>query len=157
MNRLTSETNWKKTVNYSYDLIWNITKITSPQSSPLQGEEVATKYNYDNNSRLINITKDNQNIIDYSYNSLNKIKETLWNWITTNFTFDELNRLSSLTTQNAKETINNYSYTYNTNWNIISNWVENYNYDNLNQIIEANYKTRERNKELIERFTIYSM
>jgi len=157
LNRLTSETNWKKTVNYSYDLIWNITKITSPQSSPLQGEEVATKYNYDNNSRLINITKDNQNIIDYSYNSLNKIKETLWNWITTNFTFDELNRLSSLTTQNAKETINNYSYTYNTNWNIISNWVENYNYDNLNQIIEANYKTRERNKELIERFTIYSM
>jgi len=123
----------------------------------LQGEEVATKYNYDNNSRLINITKNNQEIISYDYDSLNKIKETLWNWIITNYKFDELNRLSSLTTKNNKETINNYSYTYNTNWNIISNWVENYNYDYLNQIIEANYKTRERNKELIEKFSYDSM
>ena len=53
--------------------------------------------------------------------------------------------------------INSYNYTYNINWNITSNGIENYSYDDLNQITEANYWTRERNKELIEKFSYDSM
>jgi hypothetical protein len=52
--------------------------------------------------------------------------------------------------------INSYSYTYNTNWNIISNWTDNYTYDNLDRITWVNYQNQHI-KQIWESFEYDSM
>lgn len=56
--------------------------------------------------------------------------QTQWNWIQTNYTYDELNRLKTLW---------NYTYSYNTQWNITSNSIDTYWYDNQDRLSTINY------------------
>jgi len=118
LNRLTNETNSNELVNYTYDNNWNTLSINN------------TNYAYDIQNRLLSVRNWTQNIADYTYNSLTQTKQTLWNWVTTNYTYDELLRLSSLW---------NYDYTYNTTWNITSDWFDNYSYDTLWRLTWVNY------------------
>ena len=134
LNRLITETNSNELVNYNYDINSNITSINN------------TNYTYDINNRLQSVKNWTENIANYSYNSLTQLSQTLWNWVTTNYGYDELLRIASLW---------NYDYTYNTDWNITSDWKDYYSYDELWQITWVNYdevNVPEYNGDKIERF-----
>jgi len=137
--RLVNETNSDKTITYTHDISWNRTSITSPQPSPAgEGvEAISTNYTYDGANRWTSITRNDQNIANYTYDSFTQLSKTLWNWVVTNYSYDALSRLSSLW---------NYNYTYNTQWNIVSNGVDSYSYDTQDRITTTNYQTKHKNK-----------
>ncbi len=148
LNNLISETNSNEIVNYSYDVNWNITSITSPQPSPTGegAESYSVNYTYDIANRLLSVSNGTDSIANYSYTSLTKLSDTLWNWVTTNYSYDELLRLASLW---------NYDYTYNTQWNIVNDWTDSYTYDTLWRLTWVNYdkvNQPQYNWDKIERF-----
>ena len=147
--------NSEQTVNYTHDLAWNIMSITSPQPSPAgEGvEEISTSYAYDIANRLTSIIRNNQNIADYSYDSLTQTKQILWNWVTTSYTYDSLLRLQTLWTTAWTGTISNYWYRYDQNSNITTNGEDSYEYDILNQITVARYGNQTHTRWKYDSFT----
>ncbi len=134
MNNLISETNSNEVINYSYDVNWNIASIND------------TNYTYDLANRLLLVSNGTENIASYTYNSITKLSETLWNWVKTNYWYDELLRIASLW---------DYNYTYNTQWNIINDWTDSYTYDSLWRLTWVNYdmvNQPEYNWDKIEKF-----
>ncbi len=85
---------------------------------------------------------------DYN-NKFNGLKTKIdfnQNWVITNYSYDELLRLSTLW---------NYNYTYNTQWNITNDWKDSYTYDILWRLTTVNYdkvNTPGYNGDKIERF-----
>jgi len=134
LNNLISETNSNEVINYSYDVNWNIASIND------------TNYTYDLANRLLLVSNGTENIASYTYNSITKLSETLWNWVKTNYWYDELLRIASLW---------DYNYTYNTQWNIINDWTDSYTYDSLWRLTWVNYdmvNQPEYNWDKIEKF-----
>lgn len=80
LNRLISEDG----VHYTYDSNGNITGING------------TDYAYDISNRLTSISKGTQSIANYTYDSLSLQSQTLGNGVSTNYTYDVLQRLASL-------------------------------------------------------------
>ena len=142
LGRLTQETASWAVVQYDYDLVWNRTQITNPNGTQ-------TNYIYDRNNRLAAISNLTQgenlagDIATYNYDSLHLLSQNLGNSVTTNYSYDALLRLSGLS---------DYSYSYNTQWNIVSNGTDTYSYDSLDRIIEATY-TDKHIKKISDSYT----
>ncbi|MDD2870416.1 MAG: hypothetical protein PHS49_00360 [Candidatus Gracilibacteria bacterium] len=134
LNRLINETNNNENTNYTYDQNSNITSINN------------TNYSYDIANRLQTIKNGTESIANYTYNSLTQTKQTLGNGVITNYSYDELLRLS---------TLGNYNYTYNTQGNITNDGKDSYTYDILGRLTSVNYdkvNTPGYNGDKIERF-----
>lgn len=146
LGRLKGETNSAKTFTYGYDILGNRTEIIHP-------DETLIDYYYDETGRLLDIYRVDTgeevavNIAMYDYDSLTQTEEALWNGIITDYSYDELLRLS---------TNGDYTYTYNTQWNITSNGSDSYSYDGLDRITDVDYLTQ-HNKKISEGFIYDAM
>jgi len=123
--------NWEDLVSnctsYEYDLNQNLIKTIYPNWT-----EVIKSY--DKINRLNEIKTNKTVIATYNYNQLNLQKLIHWNWLETNYWFDLLNRIEEI-----KQWESIFNYSYDLNWNITSNWADNYDYDNLDRIKAVEY------------------
>ncbi len=125
-----------KTIEYEYDIAGNRTKLIEPFAQ-------VWNYNYDQQNRLRHMTIGTSQTqeVDLSYkpNGLLDIV-TQANGMKTSYSFDGLNRLTSLLHKDAtNDVVRSYAYTYDDNGNRLTeteNGITNtYAYDEVNRII----------------------
>jgi len=138
-------------ISYEYDSIGNITSALygtyDETSSAVFGFE--TTYEYDKNR--VSKVRTNDLSVQYEYYPDGKLKSITYPALTdgkvvrSEYTYDGLSRLTSLTNYKGTEVISSYSYTYDNNGNILTvnetvgetqNNVA-YTYDELNRILSV--------------------
>ena len=116
LNRVTSYTNTQgQTIGYSYDNVGNLETLTYPD-----GKTVA--YTYNENNQLLTVTDWNNRVTTYTYNSNGKLATTTRpdGSIETNY-YNEIGQLTRVTDIAQDNTvINEYTYTYDADGNIIT-------------------------------------
>jgi len=139
LNRLLSETNSNSEIKYSYDELWNLTNTTYPSNRNISR-------NYDVLNRLTTIANNNETVKSYAYNWLELTQELNSNNTKTNYAFDNLERLKELTNIWTQEVwkgknmktqeyqISKLNFSYDNINNILSNWENNYSYDELSRL-----------------------
>ncbi len=154
---LISETNNGKEVKYSYDELGNPLNTLYPSSRNI-GKT------YDSIWRLTTIKNWADVIKSYIYDWLEQTGEVNSNNTKTNYNYDSLGRLKELTNIWSQEVkkwkntsiqdsiINKYTFNYDNNSNILSNWQDSYSYDEINRLTQAIYKPTENNKSTTESF-----
>ena len=128
LGRLISKQFGNKTTTYSYNTIGSITGISSPNN-------LVRTYERDALERISKVSADDKNFV-YEYYGDGMIKKLTYpsSNITTTYTYDNANRLKTLTTKKGSTTLKTYSYSYDNADNIISvSGSDNitYTYDNL--------------------------
>jgi RHS repeat-associated protein len=137
LNRVVSETYNGRTVNYAYNTAGRTQTTIYPDSTTI------TKL-FDTRNRLISISKNGNNVVNYTYNNANQaISKTLANGVVTTMQYDNANRLINYNTANG--TIQNTNISYDNNWNKTAltrvnapTKSEQYLYDNGNRL--TNFK-----------------
>ena len=138
--------------SYTQDAYGRILK----KSTIVGTKDLSTSYGYDNGNRISSITYTNNDVIEYDYNSLGELvdvpgylsespeyingllkKITAANGISTEYEYDDNNRLSSLTYSADSEILKSYSYLYDNNNNIEKMNDNLYLYDEMNQLVSA--------------------
>lgn len=126
---------WGQTVGYSYDATGNRVGLT------VGGAAYAT-YQYDAINRLTNLTDNASQNFAYTYNAVNRLTSRVApNGVTTNVTYDGLDRVFELSYTKAPATLANHQYAYNNANNIIS-WLgssgnRSFNYDSVDRVTSA--------------------
>jgi RHS repeat-associated protein len=118
-------------VNFAYDTLNNRTKITDPFG-------LAVNYQYDSLGRVSNIQADSK-IFSYEHYADGMIKAVNYpNGLKTEYTYDNMNRLTSLINKRNGTALSQFSYQYDGCSNIISvnenGQVTTYQYDALNRL-----------------------
>ncbi|AOT68322.1 RHS repeat domain-containing protein [Geosporobacter ferrireducens] len=137
IGRLHKEINpGNKQTTYTYDPNGNLQTIQDPFGT-------LTKYNYDKRNRIDTI-QINGKTFDYDYYTdgmMRTLKYPVLNnqqLLQTDYTFDNLNRLSSITNKIGTKSISDYNYTYDSNSNIKTitgiDGNHQYSYDELNRL-----------------------
>ncbi len=154
---LVSETNNGKEVKYSYDELGNLLNTLYPSSRNIGRT-------YDSIWRLTSIKNWNDIVKAYVYDWLEQTSEVNSNNTKTNYSYDALGRLKELTniwsqevkkwknTNMQESIINKYTFNYDNNSNILSNWQDSYSYDEINRLTQTIYKPTENNKSTTESF-----
>jgi RHS repeat-associated protein len=144
---------------YTYDKAGNILSVVDT----IEGDAGGTNtYSYDALNRLIKLTQTGNNVsdkrVDFGYNPLGQFASLdrysdldATNLVTgTTYTYDELNRLISLTHNNGTEDVAFYNYVYDAANRITKitdvDGVADYTYDDRNQLIEAD-RSNENNPD----------
>ena len=135
-NRITSTTDvWGQTIGYSYDANGNRTGLT------VGGVSYAT-YQYDAANRLTNLTDNASQNFVYNYDVVNRLTSRVApNRVTTNFTYDDLDRLFELADTKAPATLSINQYGYN-NASNVSSWLgsagnRSFNYDASDRLLSV--------------------
>lgn len=137
-DRLTKRTDPDgRSISYTYDSAGNRISMATPAGT--------TNYAYDALNRLITVTDPDGGITTYNYdNAGNRIKLTNPNGTYTEYIYNSLNRLTSLTNRKSNSTIiSSYTYTLGPAGNI-TRVVENtgrtvdYAYDNVYRLTQEN-------------------
>jgi RHS repeat-associated protein len=114
-------------VKYNYSATSDLTGITLPDN------KVQT-YVYDKAHRLLSTTYSGQIISTNTYTGILQNKTTYLNGKITNYTYDTINRLTSI---NAGTGMPLPSYTYNDASDILTDGTKSYTYDGLARLIRA--------------------
>nr|WP_275900999.1 RHS repeat-associated core domain-containing protein [Paenibacillus periandrae] len=136
------------TVGYLYNLSNRVTQVQQPGN-------FFTRFKYDRN-RVEKVqtngssndnTGDNSQYANYEYTATGQLKTVTYprlndgSFLKTNYSYDKLNRLLSLTNSKNGETLSQYSYTYDNNSNITrvtdETGATTYGYDNQNRLTEV--------------------
>jgi YD repeat-containing protein len=118
--------------SFTYDLAGNLTQMTDPFS-------LLTSYQYDNLNRPQTITVGSKTFI-YEYYGDGMIKAVNYPdaSIRTEYTYDNINRLTALINKKGSEIVSSFSYEYDENGNITSvnenGSTTQYGYDALNRL-----------------------
>ncbi|WP_228055720.1 putative Ig domain-containing protein [Lusitaniella coriacea] len=127
----------QKTVGYGYDLLNNLTSLTTPAN--------AITYGYDPLNRLDTVKEGNRILADYDYNAVGNLSQTqLANGSVESRLYDTRNRLTQLTTRNVTGTIfNDFKYTLDgvgnrTKVEEYGGRTVDYTYDALNRLTQEN-------------------
>ena len=118
-------------VDFQYDDVGNRTQITDPFNQTVN-------YQYDSLNRVDTITADNKQF-SYEYYADGMIKAVDYpNGLRTEYTYDNINRLTQLTNKLGANVLSEFSYTYDKNSNIIAitsaGQTTTYQYDPLNRL-----------------------
>ena len=121
---------------YEYSTIRNITKSTMPSSR-------TENYSYTPNGNLDTIVSDG-NTFDYDYYDTGCVKSIAYpNGLKTIYEYDNINRITRLTTTKNGSAINTFEYEYDSNGNttkeIRNGAVTSYSYDSLDRLISVTY------------------
>ncbi len=136
----TGLTKQRRTANYNvgfeYDILGNKTKVTDPFG-------LSTNYQYNKLNRLTKVTADGKNFT-YEYYPDGMVKAVNYpqlangTSIRAEYTYDNINRLTTMTNKLGSQVITQYSYNYDNNGNIIAitenGQTANYTYDALNRL-----------------------
>ncbi|WDV47883.1 peptidoglycan-binding protein [Clostridiaceae bacterium M8S5] len=145
-NKLKTLTNKKSdgsvidTYSYTYDMAGNMTSVIDKKGQ--------TSYEYDKLNRIKKATKPSGNITNYEYDSAgNRTKKIISanSQITTiSYTYNEQNRLVSKSTNLPDSSVQEVTYTYDNNGNMIKETIADdskvHEYDKLNRNIKTEYK-----------------
>lgn|GEM_PF-6781018 len=113
----------QKTVSYGYDLLDNITSLTTQAGT--------TTYGYDKLNRLDTVKDGNRTLADYDYDFVGNLIQTLLaNGSTESRKYDTRNRLTQLTTKNVTGTVfSDLKYIVNRQYTPIALEISLFNYD----------------------------
>lgn len=123
-------------ISYVYSTIGNITQSIMPSSR-------TESYTYTANGNLDTIVSDNKTF-DYDYYDTGYVKSITYpNGLKTTYNYDNINRVTSMTTTKDTTTINTLLYEYDSNGNVVSetrNGAETtYTYDSLDRLLSVTY------------------
>ncbi len=123
-------------IGYTYSSIGNITQITMPS-------ERTQSYTYTANGDLDTIVTDG-NTFDYDYYDTGYVKSITYpEGLKTVYEYDNINRVTRLTTAKNGTTINTFEYEYDNNGNttkeICNGAATTYFYDSLDRLISVTY------------------
>ena len=123
-------------MGYTYSSIGNITQSTMPS-------ERTENYTYTSNGNLDTITTEGKTF-DYDYYDTGYVKSITYpNGLKTEYEYDNINRVSRVTTTKNGTAINTFEYEYDNNGNttkeIRNGAVTSYSYDNLDRLISVTY------------------
>lgn len=130
--------NGKEQLSYTYNSNGQVKQLINQESK-------STVYDYDSLGRLITVSDGTNNVATYVYNDNSTVSSITYNnGIRTDYEYDRNNQVISLThKQSDGSLINDYSYDYDNNGNIISKTengqVTTYRYDAINQLVEVEY------------------
>ncbi|MFH1146227.1 MAG: RHS repeat-associated core domain-containing protein [Pseudomonadota bacterium] len=143
LSRLVQSIQNGKTVSYEYDNMANKTKLTYPDGN-------YTTFTYDALNRLDQVKNALGHVLgDYTY--IDRIDRTtrkyidLGNGTRPDYMYDEINRLTSLTTTltSAGDVLSKFAYTYDKNHNALSmatlQGTHSYSYDKISQLTGVDY------------------
>ena len=127
-------------VNFQYDDVGNRTQITDPFNQTVN-------YQYDSLNRVDTITADNKQF-SYEYYADGMIKAVNYpNGLRTEYTYDNINRLTELINKMGANILSEFSYAYDKNSNIIAitsaGQTTTYQYDPLNRLTGIKRPSRE--------------
>ena len=106
---LTNAVSLNETREYSHDKLGNIVK----EISNINGKNIVTEYNYDQNNRLSKVSKNNE-VSEYIYDSLGNISKEITPDGQIDYQYNNLNQLTSKTTPDG-----DFSYLYDKRGNLI--------------------------------------
>ena len=110
MNRLTSKQTPEGTLNYTYDAAGNLASMSSNHA-----HGVSVTYGYDDLNRLSTVADANlvgSGTTSYTYDNASNVGSVTYpNGVKAQFTYDTLNRVSSLTSQ-----VSGYNYQREPDW-----------------------------------------
>ncbi len=123
-------------VNFEYDILGNKTRVTDPFG-------LSTNYQHNKLNRLTTVIADGKNFT-YEYYPDGMVKAVNYpqlangTSIRAEYTYDNINRLKTMTNKLGSQVITQYSYGYDNNGNIIAitenGQTANYTYDALNRL-----------------------
>lgn len=123
-------------MSYAYSTIGNIMQSAMPSSR-------IENYTYTANGNLDTITSDNKTF-DYDYYDTGYVKSITYpNGLKTTYEYDNINRITKVTTTKNGSAINTFEYEYDSNGNatkeIRNGAVTTYSYDDLDRLISVTY------------------
>ncbi len=138
-----------KVVTKSYDEINRLKNINTPHPNPL----LRSNFEDSRASTPVSVMLAGEGTkginIDYNYSWLELVNQINGNTTKTNYSYDNLWRLQELknisieelkkwkNTSTQENIINSLTFSYDNIWNIKSNWLENYNYDEISRLISS--------------------
>lgn len=109
MDRLSSKATTEGTLSYTYDAAGNLASMTSSNT-----HGVSATYGYDDLNRLTSVVDGNlsgSNTTSYTYDNANNLGDVTYpNGIQSQFTYDTLNRVSTLNTHLSGNQVSDYQY-----------------------------------------------
>ena len=128
--------NNEHSISYAHSAAGKITEATMPSSR-------TESYIYTANGNLDTITSDGKTF-DYDYYDTGYVKSITYpNGLKTTYNYDNINRVTSMTTTKGTTTINTLLYEYDSNGNVVSetrNGAETtYTYDSLDRLLSVTY------------------
>ena len=163
LNRQTQE---RKTFSDIANQTFTINKTYSADGQLASVEDAAARqvtYTYDNRGLLQNVMYQNQALVNYAYNAMQKPTVARYlNGVVMNSTYDTLNRTSRLNIVNAQnQTLLSQDYIYDTESNRTrmvetsgvngrnSNRTVDYSYDEIEQLTRVNYSDIAGNNDML--------
>lgn len=124
-----------KSITFEYDLRSNRTKIVTPFNQVID-------YTYDNVNRVSTVKAKNQTSASYEYYKNDKIKKVLHgNGLATEYTYDGFDLAGVQHKDSSGTVLNNYSYSYDYNGNMTSRTDHeetfSYTYDPLGRVVTS--------------------
>ncbi|MEN8906678.1 MAG: fibronectin type III domain-containing protein, partial [Clostridiales bacterium] len=165
-NQVTKIDDWLGTTNYELDALGRVLKVKDYEDKVVEyswsstGERESIKYpdnslvnyEYDSMGRLIKVKDSNNGITSYKYDIAgNLIKKILPNKVKTTYDYNDNSLLASMKNYNTKgKILDNFNYEYDSVGNRIkivrNKKITEYDYDNLNQLVEVHNPNKTTNK-----------